>query len=125
MKTILGVAVCGRGLIFSFALCFWVTYERVLWFYSSRVLLYLFLRFLSFFLLGAIRLSILISTPTPPLGIRTLRYLADERNLPPSGRIPEPEDIIGSVYVRDGKVSACFCGFGSERWGDEKVDVQR
>lgn len=31
---------------------------------------------------------------------------ADERNLPPAGRIPEPEDILGSVYVEGGKVGA-------------------
>jgi hypothetical protein len=30
--------------------------------------------------------------------------IIDERNLPPSGRIPEPEDIIASIYVRAGKV---------------------
>lgn len=28
----------------------------------------------------------------------------DARNPPPSGRIPEPDDIIGSVYVQGGKV---------------------
>lgn len=30
-------------------------------------------------------------------------HISDERNLPPSGRIPEPEDIIASIYVRAGK----------------------
>ncbi|KAJ9110245.1 hypothetical protein QFC19_001648 [Naganishia cerealis] len=31
-------------------------------------------------------------------------HIADGRNLPPPGRIPEPHDIIGSVYVQSGKI---------------------
>ena len=31
--------------------------------------------------------------------------LLDERNIPPLGRIGDPDDIIASVRVQDGKVS--------------------
>ncbi|KAI8145653.1 hypothetical protein BJV82DRAFT_510746 [Fennellomyces sp. T-0311] len=31
-------------------------------------------------------------------------HIADERNPPPWGRIPFPEDIIGSVLVREGVI---------------------
>lgn len=30
----------------------------------------------------------------------------DERHLPPAGRIGEPEDLIASVFVQDGKILA-------------------
>ncbi|WVF69767.1 hypothetical protein IAT40_004546 [Kwoniella sp. CBS 6097] len=33
-------------------------------------------------------------------------HITDERALPPAGRIGETEDLIGSVYVQDGKVVA-------------------
>lgn len=32
--------------------------------------------------------------------------LPDERNIPPLGRIGDPDDIIASVRVQDGKVSS-------------------
>jgi hypothetical protein len=31
--------------------------------------------------------------------------MIDERAIPPAGRIGETEDLIGSVFVKDGKVS--------------------
>jgi hypothetical protein len=30
--------------------------------------------------------------------------MVDERAIPPAGRIGETEDLIGSVFVKDGKV---------------------
>jgi len=33
------------------------------------------------------------------------RLIVDERAIPPAGRIGETEDLIGSVFVKDGKVS--------------------
>ncbi|KAI8077830.1 uncharacterized protein BX664DRAFT_44613 [Halteromyces radiatus] len=33
-------------------------------------------------------------------------HIGDERNPPPWGRIPKPEDIIGSVLLQDGKIQA-------------------
>ena len=40
----------------------------------------------------------------------------DERNIPPLGRIGDPDDIIASVRVQDGKVS--FTALGTQRtWG--------
>ena len=45
-------------------------------------------------------------------------HIADERKVPPAGRIPEPEDILGSVYVEDGEVSlvcVCVCVCEKER----------
>ncbi|WRT64741.1 uncharacterized protein IL334_001675 [Kwoniella shivajii] len=33
-------------------------------------------------------------------------HITDERAIPPAGRIGETEDLIGSVYVQDGKVVA-------------------
>jgi len=33
-------------------------------------------------------------------------HVTDERGLPPFGRIPEPEDIIGSVLVQGGELRA-------------------
>lgn len=33
----------------------------------------------------------------------------DERAIPPAGRIGETEDLIGSVFVQDGKVSSSSC----------------
>lgn len=35
-------------------------------------------------------------------------HITDERAIPPAGRIGETEDLIGSVFVQDGKVS-CRC----------------
>jgi hypothetical protein len=32
--------------------------------------------------------------------------MVDERAIPPAGRIGETEDLIGSVFVKDGKVSS-------------------
>jgi hypothetical protein len=32
--------------------------------------------------------------------------IVDERAIPPAGRIGETEDLIGSVFVQDGKVSS-------------------
>lgn len=31
-------------------------------------------------------------------------HITDERAIPPAGRIGETEDLIGSVFVQDGKV---------------------
>ena len=36
--------------------------------------------------------------------------LLDERNIPPLGRIGDPDDIIASVRVQDGQVSAKAVG---------------
>jgi hypothetical protein len=36
--------------------------------------------------------------------LRVASSRPDERKLPPAGRIGETEDLIGSVYVQDGKV---------------------
>lgn len=36
---------------------------------------------------------------------RKLTPITDERAIPPAGRIGETEDLIGSVFVKDGKVS--------------------
>lgn len=33
-------------------------------------------------------------------------HIGDERNPPPWGRIPKPEDIIGSVLLQDGQIQA-------------------
>lgn len=33
----------------------------------------------------------------------------DERAIPPAGRIGETEDLIGSVFVQDGKVREKIC----------------
>ncbi|ORZ09910.1 hypothetical protein BCR42DRAFT_334337 [Absidia repens] len=33
-------------------------------------------------------------------------HVGDERNPPPWGRIPKPEDIIGSVLLQDGQIQA-------------------
>ena len=38
----------------------------------------------------------------------------DERNIPPFGRIGDPDDIIASVRVQDGKVSEILNRFESE-----------
>jgi hypothetical protein len=35
--------------------------------------------------------------------------MVDERAIPPAGRIGETEDLIGSVFVKDGKVSLKPC----------------
>ena len=35
---------------------------------------------------------------------RILMPIIDERAIPPAGRIGETEDLIGSVFVKDGKV---------------------
>lgn len=37
----------------------------------------------------------------------------DERAIPPAGRIGETEDLIGSVFVKDGKVSHAHTFTGS------------
>lgn len=39
------------------------------------------------------------------LGALRAYILLDERNIPPLGRIGDPDDIIASVRVEDGKVS--------------------
>jgi len=38
-------------------------------------------------------------------GHRCAYTLSDERNIPPLGRIGDPDDIIASVRVQDGKAS--------------------
>jgi hypothetical protein len=35
---------------------------------------------------------------------RDKELMVDERAIPPAGRIGETEDLIGSVFVKDGKV---------------------
>jgi len=35
-------------------------------------------------------------------------HITDERAIPPAGRIGETEDLIGSVFVQDGKVGLLF-----------------
>jgi hypothetical protein len=36
-------------------------------------------------------------------------HITDERAIPPAGRIGETEDLIGSVFVQDGKVRSRAC----------------
>jgi len=48
--------------------------------------------------------------------------MIDERAIPPAGRIGETEDLIGSVFVKDGKVcgSHPFAAFKSKRGADDR-----
>ena len=39
------------------------------------------------------------------LPVSRVELIVDERAIPPAGRIGETEDLIGSVFVKDGKVS--------------------
>jgi hypothetical protein len=43
--------------------------------------------------------------------------MIDERAIPPAGRIGETEDLIGSVFVKDGKV--CYSYVELEAKGEE------
>jgi hypothetical protein len=47
--------------------------------------------------------------------------MIDERAIPPAGRIGETEDLIGSVFVKDGKVCylSTFTNGGSHEKGEE------
>ncbi|KAJ9119433.1 hypothetical protein QFC24_005666 [Naganishia onofrii] len=45
-----------------------------------------------------------VETEASARGSDGYMHIADGRNLPPPGRIPEPHDIIGSVYVQSGKI---------------------
>ncbi|KAJ9098276.1 hypothetical protein QFC21_004605 [Naganishia friedmannii] len=45
-----------------------------------------------------------VETEASARGSDGFMHIADGRNLPPPGRIPEPHDIIGSVYVQSGKI---------------------
>ena len=45
------------------------------------------------------------------LAVSRVELIVDERAIPPAGRIGETEDLIGSVFVKDGKV----CHFLGER----------
>jgi hypothetical protein len=41
--------------------------------------------------------------------------MIDERAIPPAGRIGETEDLIGSVFVKDGKVRSLTTFINGER----------
>lgn len=41
--------------------------------------------------------------------------MIDERAIPPAGRIGETEDLIGSVFVKDGKVCTLSTFVNEER----------
>lgn len=45
----------------------------------------------------------------------------DERAVPPAGRIGETEDLIGSVFVQDGKVSISDLSFLASVLADSKL----
>jgi hypothetical protein len=46
--------------------------------------------------------------------------MIDERAIPPAGRIGETEDLIGSVFVKDGKVCTLSTFINGQR--DEKEE---
>jgi hypothetical protein len=43
-------------------------------------------------------------SPVSPFQFQGKELMIDERAIPPAGRIGETEDLIGSVFVKDGKV---------------------
>jgi hypothetical protein len=50
-----------------------------------------------------LQMGIYIS-PVSPFQFQGKELMIDERAIPPAGRIGETEDLIGSVFVKDGKV---------------------
>jgi hypothetical protein len=52
-----------------------------------------------------------------PFRLQGEELMIDERAIPPAGRIGETEDLIGSVFVKDGKV--CHSPGEHEAKGEE------
>jgi hypothetical protein len=54
-------------------------------------------------------------SPVSPLQFQGRELMIDERAIPPAGRIGETEDLIGSVFVKDGKVRSLTTFINGER----------